>query len=59
MGLVCVCVCSIGDEASEAGRGQIVQDFYAMSRNLDFLRRELRTRGRDESSSGTVQTCVL
>lgn len=55
MGLVCVCVCSIGDEASEAGRGQIVQDFYAMS----FLRRELHTRGRDESSSGTVQTCVL
>ena len=45
-----------GDEAGEAGRGQIVQDFYAMSRNLHFLQRELGTRRRVESRTVTAQT---
>ena len=42
-----------------AGRGQIVQDFYAMSRNLDFLQRDLGTRRRVESRTVTAQTCML
>jgi len=45
-----------GDEAGEAGMGQIVQDFCAMSRNLDFLQRELGTRRRVESRTVTAQT---
>ena len=48
-----------GDEAGEAGRGQIVQDFYAMSRNLHFLQRELGTRRRVESRTVTAQTWVF
>lgn len=42
------------DEAGEAGRGQIVQDFDAMSRNLDFLQRDLGTRRRIESRTVTA-----
>ena len=42
-----------------AGRGQIVQDFYAMSRNLDFLQRDLGTRRRVESRTVTAQTCMI